>query len=41
MEALSGEATFQVRTDQQALNYLLERKVGTLAQQKWVSKLLG
>jgi hypothetical protein len=33
--------TFIVRTDQQALKFLLEQRVGTLAQQKWVSKLLG
>jgi len=33
--------TFKVRTDQQALKYLLEQMIGTLGQQKWVSKLLG
>lgn len=33
--------TFKVRTDQQALKYLLEQRVSTPAQQKWVSKLLG
>jgi hypothetical protein len=33
--------SFKVRTDQQALKYLLEQRVGTPAQQKWVSKLLG
>jgi hypothetical protein len=33
--------SFVVRTDQQALKYLLEQRVGTPAQQKWVSKLLG
>jgi hypothetical protein len=33
--------TFVVRTDQQALKYLLKQRIGTLAQQKWVSKLLG
>ena len=32
---------FKVRTDQQALKYLLEQRIGTLAQQKWISKLLG
>jgi hypothetical protein len=32
---------FKVRTDQQTLKYLLEQRIGTLAQQKWVSKLLG
>jgi hypothetical protein len=33
--------TFVIRTDQQALKYLLEQKIGTPAQQKWISKLLG
>jgi len=33
--------SFVVRTDQQALKYLWEQRVGTPAQQKWVSKLLG
>jgi hypothetical protein len=33
--------SFRVRTDQQALKYLLEQRIGTPAQQKWVSKLLG
>jgi len=33
--------SFVVRTDQQALKYLLEQRVGTPAQEKWVSKLLG
>jgi hypothetical protein len=32
---------FKVRTDQQALKYLLEQMIGTPAQQKWVSKLMG
>jgi hypothetical protein len=32
---------FEVRTNQQALKYLLEQRFGTPAQQKWVSKLLG
>ena len=32
---------FKVRTDQQALKYLLEQRVGTPFQQKWVAKLLG
>jgi hypothetical protein len=30
-----------VRTDHQALKFLLEQKVGTVAQQCWLSKLLG
>jgi hypothetical protein len=33
--------SFVVRTDQQALKYLLEQRVGTAAHQKWVSKLQG
>lgn len=33
--------SFKVRTDQQALKYLLEQRVGTPSQQKWISKLLG
>lgn len=32
---------FKVRMDQQALKYLLEQRVETLAKQKWVFKLLG
>jgi len=33
--------SFKVRTDQRALKYLLEHRIHTPAQQKWVSKLLG
>jgi hypothetical protein len=33
--------SFKVRTDQQALKYLLEQRISTPAQQNWVSKLLG
>jgi hypothetical protein len=33
--------SFKVKTDKQALKYLLEQRVGIPAQQKWVTKLLG
>jgi tetrahydromethanopterin S-methyltransferase subunit E len=33
--------SFIVRTDQQSLKFLLEQKVGTPFQQKWIAKLLG
>jgi hypothetical protein len=33
--------SFVVRTDHQSLKFLLEQKVGTVAQQHWLSKLLG
>jgi hypothetical protein len=33
--------SFKVKTDQQALKFLLEQKMGTTSQQKWISKLLG
>jgi hypothetical protein len=32
---------FRVKTDQQALKYLLEQKVATVPQQRWISKLMG
>lgn len=33
--------SFIVRIDQQSLKFLLEQKVGTPFQQKWITKLLG
>lgn len=33
--------TFKIKTDKQSLKFLLEQKVGTPAQQKWLTKLLG
>jgi hypothetical protein len=33
--------TFTVRTDHQALKFLLEQRVGIVFQQRWLSKLLG
>ena len=32
---------FVIKTDQQSLKFLLEQRVGTPAQQKWITKLLG
>ena len=32
---------FTIKTDQQSLKHILEQKVGTPMQQKWISKLLG
>jgi hypothetical protein len=32
---------FVIKTDQQSLKYILEQRVGTPMQQKWISKLLG
>ena len=37
---LLGQA-FRVKTDQQSLKYLLEQRIGTPTQQKWLSKLIG
>lgn len=31
---------FFIKTDHQSLKYLLKRRVGTPAQQKWITKLL-
>jgi hypothetical protein len=33
--------SFIIKTDQQSLKFLLEQKVGTATQQRWMSKLLG
>jgi hypothetical protein len=33
--------SFIVCTDHQALKFLLEQQVGTMVQQRWLSKLLG
>ena len=30
-----------VKNDQQSLKFLLEKKVGTPFQQKWITKLIG
>ncbi|XP_040988925.1 uncharacterized protein LOC121236540 [Juglans microcarpa x Juglans regia] len=32
---------FKIKTDQQALKFLVEQKIGTESQHKWVSKLIG
>lgn len=32
---------FLIRTDHQSLKYLLEQRIGTPFQQKWITKLLG
>ena len=32
---------FVIKTDNQSLKYLLKQRVGTSAQQRWITKLLG
>ena len=32
---------FVIKIDQQSLKYILEQRIATLAQQKWLAKLLG
>ena len=32
---------FVIKTNHQSLKFLLEQRVGTLTQQKWITKLLG
>ena len=32
---------FIIKTDQQSLKYILEQRIATTAQQKWLTKLLG
>lgn len=32
---------FVIKTNHQRLKYLLEQRVGTLTQQRWITKLLG
>ena len=32
---------FVIKTDQQSLKYLLDQRVGTPAQRRWITKLLG
>ena len=32
--------TFVIKTDHQSLKYLLDQRVGTLAHQRWITKLL-
>lgn len=32
---------FVIKTNHQSLKYLLKQRMGTLAQQKWITKLLG
>lgn len=35
-----GQA-FKIKTNQQSLKYLIEQRIGTPTQQKWISKLIG
>lgn len=41
MGALSTCSPFIVRTDHQSLKFLLKKRITTLAQKKWLAKILG
>lgn len=41
METYLWGSAFVIRTDHHSLKYLLEQKVGTTAEHKWISKLLS
>lgn len=41
METLLLGQPFVVKTNQQSLKYLMDQKIGTPVQQKWITKLLG
>lgn len=41
METLSFGTLLKIQTDLHSLKYLLEQKIGTPLQHKWITKLLG